>query len=324
MKPGQLVLGCALCAWHLAATPQGPAVPAPRTSAAIAEQEKNAQRSLIVNGAVSMPGAIMEGSAVLNDAMKLPGSVHMLRQSRLAGELISKTHTAAGLAATAAAGDMQQLTREGVQTIFDLAPEVAKDLTMPYLTRYAITQGVSTTMASGSLGLAFSTGTLIGGYVRDTPLKSLDGRTIGSYVDDAYFNLTPDAMKEWASGTPQIDINSLSWQMEQERRIRQRQRQNMFNQVQAENAEQQRELESARAAAASQSSSDPAASSKDSNQTSTNAILNMLRDTVAQTNRQAALRKPISAAPACNIDPKTGCHAGHDEKSHPGGCKCGR
>lgn len=29
-----------------------------------------------------------------------------------------------------------------------------------------------------------------------------------------------------------------------------------------------------------------------------------------------------TCTPAKTLDPKTGCHPGHDEKSHPGGCKC--
>lgn len=27
---------------------------------------------------------------------------------------------------------------------------------------------------------------------------------------------------------------------------------------------------------------------------------------------------------SCRVDSKTGCHFGHDEKSHPGGCRCGQ
>ena len=58
----------------------------------------------------------------------------------------------------------------------------------------------------------------------------------------------------------------------------------------------------------------------------TQLLLESFRQGLAQ-QRQSMLRaEPAerTAPKVCAVDPKTGCHPGHDEGSHPGGCKCGR
>lgn len=304
---------------------QDGAIPPPATEAGRLEKERSAQQDLVREGAVSMPGVIIQGTGMLNKAMGQTGSNIFIGSGSGVGEAFSKANATVKIIEETAKDGADGFMRQGVQTVLDQGGEKVGDAAAGFLARRAVAAGVSSTLASGGASIAFTGGMMVGGYLRDSPAFGaaigLGNRTIGDAVNDAYFNISPDSLKEWASGTPQVDINSPEFEREQLQKITARKRQAMFNRVQADNAEQQRQIDAAAAASAAANSTAAAAQAQPD---STAAILNIVRDGVMQYQQGLATQSKAAAGPVCTIDPKTGCHPGHDEKSHPGGCKCAR
>jgi hypothetical protein len=163
--------------------------------------------------------------------------------------------------------------------------------------------------------LAWDAGTAVGDVIRD---NTRIGRTINDTTTDLAFRASPDVFKEWVSGVPQVDTNSAAWGAKLDADAQAKYRQNVFNKVQAQNAEQERQRQAYAAQQSGQGAEAPAPDSAA-------VMLNILNDSLAQANRNKAplVSTPTSAAAAksCQLDPKTGCHPGHNEQSHPGGCK---
>lgn len=305
---------------------QDGAVPPPATEAGRLEKERSAQQDLTRTGAVSTPGMIIQGSGMLNKALGETGSNIYIGSGNSVGKAMSQGNAVVKIIEETAKDGADGLMRQGVQTVLDQGGESAGEAAAGFVARRAVAAGVSSTLASGGAGIAFTGGTMFGGYLRDSPSVGraigLGDRTIGDVVDDAYFNIAPNKLKEWASGTPQVDINSPDFERDQLQKIRARKRQVMFNQVQSENADQQRQIDAA--AAASAAAANSAAAAAQAQPDNTAAILNIVRDSVVQYQQGRGMQSQPATGPVCTIDPRTGCHPGHDEKSHPGGCKCAR
>jgi hypothetical protein len=222
------------------------------------------------------------------------------------------------------------LFREGTQVAIDygIGQALPSTLVGP-LTKFAVRSGASAAGAFGAAGLAFTGGQIAGTYLRDSPLigQGLGLRgTIGDEVDERWFRIAPDALKEWASGTPQVDVDSPEWQARMRADAERRRRQMAFDRVAADNVEQQRQMQASQAAAVPPAtpSEEPGAGLAPSIAAALQSMGQLQSQVRApRTNAAPAAAGHKACTPARTLDPKTGCHPGHDEGSHPGGCKCG-
>ena len=183
-------------------------------------------------------------------------------------------------------------------------------------------------VASCGAAIAFEAGSIAGDYMKRN--IEINGKTIEDHVTDGYFYVAPDWVKEMVSGVKQVDVDSVDFQREQyEKSIRLR-RMN-FERVQRDNEVQQAQLAATQASMMSTPVRDEPPSPS-----GTQLFLDSLNTSLQQYNNNSARNMtPARSTPAitpaaspqsstCTIDPKTGCHPGHDEKTHPGGCKCAR
>ena len=296
------------------------------------DNSRQVTEDTVKNSVLAMPGVIMEGSAVLQHRMGVGGSAKALSDARLATSVLGNTMDGVRLLSAGVAGGSSGLVTEGVQVGIERAAGAVGDIGKTWAIRQAIAGGTSAVTASGGLGIAYTAGSLVGGWARDS--EWLGGRvglerTIGDEVDKRYWTYSPDWVKELASGTPQVDFDSPKFQADMAIDLQRRQRKLAFDRVQRENAEQAQQA--ARHAAAMAAAAPPVQGLPPPSGSSSGdaQLLGAFEQSLRQL--QMSQRPPMSFAqpvtpPAqqCNIDPKTGCHVGHDEKSHPGGCKCGR
>ena len=282
-RAARVLTGLLLVVWAASTLGQDGTIPAPATEAGRLDKERSAQQELTREGAISMPGVIIQGSGMLNRAMGETGSKILINSGGNVGTALSKGNATVKIIEETVKDGADGFLRQGVQTVLDQGGEKAGEAAAGFFVRKAVAAGVSSTLASGGAGIALTGGMMVGGYLRDSPgvgkaIGMTGNRTIGDSVNDAYFYIAPDSLKEWASGTPQVDINSPEFERDQLQKITARKRQAAFNQIQLDNADQQRR----------------------------------------------SMQSSPAAGPMCTIDPQTGCHPGHDETSHPGGCKCAR
>lgn len=292
----------------------GAVPPVPGNEAAEGNEKATAALKEGIPGASS---ALMQGAAMVNHASGQPGSNAMLSNAKALGDGLKRGVQAASLVEAGMKDGVSGVMREGTQITINEAIEKGAGLATHALAEKAVESGVSATAASGGVGIAFTAGTLVGGYIRD---NTAFGKSFNDAANNLYFKMTPDIAKEWASGVKQVDETSPEWSASLDADVQARIRQNAFRKVAAENEEQERERQAyeAQTAGEASSSSDLAATAD---------ALAILGDTLSSYNRQ---RAPMSlgnsstssaAARSCPIDPKTGCHFGHNEKTHPGGCK---
>jgi len=209
----------------------------------------------------------------------------------------------------------QGVRETGSQMLLDKAISggIERGLVMP-LVRRAVISGTAGVMASGGATIAFEGGVILGGWARDN--VEVNGKTLGGHVDDAWFAVTPDVVKERLSGVKQVDIESDAYWQQLEGDVARRRRQIAFDRVQSENAQQQAQLRATEPAPQPQQPGFLAGPS------ATQLWLDALNQSSAQRQPRTTPVASVPAAPRiCTLDPKTGCHPGHDEKSHPGGCK---
>ena len=284
------------------------------------EQQRQAQRDAkaiddsILSGATSVPEAIVKGGAMLQHGIGGDASVLMSAGAKTVGKIVDGHVVGAQLLNAAATGGSDGFWREADQIVLDKGGQKVGEFAASFFVNRAVAAGASAVMAEGAAGLAFNVGWITGKYLRETT-------GIGDTIDDLEFAATPDRVKEWISGTPQVDIDDVDWQRDQEAKARDRIRANAFAAIQQQNAEQQRQLDAARADAAAVSSAPMPADDGTALEIST--LLGTIQAAAAARSASAESNRGGACTPAKTIDPKTGCHPGHDEKAHPGGCKCG-
>lgn len=286
------------------------------------KREKEAKEEAILSTAVALPMQIIKGSAVLNQQMGLGSSVQQMGVGNSIGNAAGKAVAGAKILNGTYKDGVEGFEREGAQFVIDSAAEEMAKAAVQRLTLQTVASGVSATVASGGASLAFTGGTIFGTYLRNSPVVGhsigLKG-TIGDEVDNVYFAITPDWVKEQYSGVKQVDLNDPQVWKKMEDDARRRRWQNTFNSVQQENAEQQRQMAAyaTATAAENQASAEPAPAGPDASQIFMQALLGSTAPPAPAKSSPA-----LSSVPkACKLDPATGCHPGHDEKSHPGGCK---
>jgi hypothetical protein len=315
-------------------------VPPPLTDRQMEEMRKEALNKTVEKGATELPGAILTGGATLNSALGLTNSVGVMQGANLAGEVVGKTIGGVKIIVGTVKDGSDGFLREGTQFVIDQTADSAIKFGINrLLTAPAVAAGASSMTAFGVAGLSYTGGSVIGTYVRESPdIGQWLGfkRTIGDAVDDKWFAVSPDWVKEASTGTKQIDFDSKEFQDKMQADIERQRRQMSFARVSAENAEQQRQLDAFNAA------NPPLVGSMESGfhvqepaPSETQIMLDSLNQSMqqyAQQRNQQINQQRLSKAaegsqnactPAKTLDPKTGCHSGHDEKSHPGGCKCG-
>lgn len=298
---------------------QGASIPPPRNQAKQnAERGKSAVESGLVDGVTALPGQIVTGAGMLQQATGGGGAYQLLRQGDSIGTKFGHVVDGAKLLDSYNRGGQQAVFDTGTQMLLDKGGQAAAEgLLVKSLVRRAVVSGVGGALASGGASIAFEGGVILGGVAREN--ISINGKLLGDHVDDFYFGIAPDGLKEWVSGTKQVDWDSTQFQQQAAADAARRRRQAAFQRVQDELA-QQRALQQQAAAAEvpTQNFSPSVPTGPDPRQAWLDAL-----NQVQAAQEQALRRTP--AAPAarkpCQLDPRTGCHPGHDEKSHPGGCK---
>jgi hypothetical protein len=324
MKVILLAVACALTGIAQAQPGAVPPRSRPDNSAELTQQTTK-------NAVIELPGAIMHGAAVMQQQIGNDGAVQMLGAAKKGGSIISYAVDGSRLLGAAVAGGGEGLRSEGAQLLFERGVNAVGDVGTTIAVRSAITGGLGAVTASGAAGIAYTGGSLIGGWARDSQwLGEKLGleQTIGHEVDDFYWKITPDTVKEYVSGTKQVHFDSPEFQRDMEMDIARRKRQLTFDRIQRENAEQRTAAQPAAAAAADYGNSSSLSTLGDASP-STSQFLDQLNQSLrnlqtTQSRNRSSYPSAATSAKQCTIDPATGCHPGHDEKSHPGGCKCGR
>lgn len=314
-----LGMAAALALFTQAVLAQGAPIPPPRNQAKQnAERAKSAVEGGLVDGVTALPGQIVIGAGMLQQATGGSGAYQLLRQGDTIGTNFGHVVDGAKLLDSYNRGGQQAVFDSGTQMLLDKGGQAgAEKLLVKSLVRRAVVSGVGGALASGGASIAFEGGVILGGVARES--WSINGKLLGDHVDDFYFGIAPDSLKEWVSGTKQVDWDSTQFQQQAAADAARRRRQATFQRVQDELAQQRAQQQQAAAAAGpAQNFSAPEPTRPDSTQ----AWLDALKQ--AQTAQNQALRStpaPVARKPGCQLDPRTGCHPGHDEKSHPGGCK---
>jgi hypothetical protein len=142
------------------------------------------------------------------------------------------------------------------------------------------------------------------------------GQTLQDHATDAYFNAY-----EWTKHKIYPETDPMSAEFEA---VQASNRASYRAAAAANAAVNAREAEAREAAAEAQQQSAAAAASAASFQAFMGA-LNGGAGFVPVTAPYTPIPQTSTAVGGnqCEIDPATGCHVGHDESSHPGGCKCG-
>jgi hypothetical protein len=298
-------------------------VPPPLTRAQEDQRRSDAIRAVGEGAAVAYPGAGMKAHVILDRATGGIGTSQKLVNAGLADEFIGKTYGVGKVVVGTVKDGGDGFMREGVQFVIDQGTSEAIDYGIKkYALPRLVLGGASGASAFGAVGLSFTGGTLIGTYIREST-------GVGKAVDDWWFDRAPDSLKEWASGgVKQVDFDSPAYQAKMQADIERISRQRAFDRVAAENQQQRLQMEAANAAAAATNAVANAQAPEPSGPNPSTLFLDSLNQTLLQygqlrTAGKSTQTPPAACTPAKTLDPKTGCHPGHDEGNHPGGCKCG-
>jgi hypothetical protein len=295
------------------------------TASQIEAGHRSAVDDSVLGAVTATPGAIVRGGALLNQSLGNASSIQQLHLGKSVDGIVGNTVKGAKILGATVTEGTAGLYREGGQYLLD---EGVSKLAQPLVhaaTRAAVAGGMSAAAAGGAAGLVYAGSSVLGGYLRNEPAVGirlgLQG-SIGNAVDNLYFDHSPDILKEWVSGVRQVDVNSAEFEREQIARSRENRMRESFKQMQQDNA--RLEALSQRASVAARPGNDSTGSNSNYSSASSSLMLPGLLTQLAQSRPPQPVTSPQSPAGTCPIDPKTGCHFGHDEKSHPGGCRrCG-
>lgn len=329
----KLVLSAVLAVVPALALAQAPrvdpgAVPPRLSEAARRENRQQVLEGVAMDMSQSSFGMTAKSSMLLGNV--LGGTTDLasgMRAADIGGNIVKGAAIGGSLAIVGAKEGMAGIYREGAQLTLDTAVTTAAEqaLVRGWAIPRALASGVGGAAASGGASVAFEGGVMIGNVIKRYRWE--DGTTIEGRLNDWYFEHTPDGVKEALSGTPQVDVDSADFQRRQALEIQRRARQHAFERVRRENEQQQAQIQAA-------SAQDAGSAAQEANpDASTVALLGALSAGIAQykgkqmsvaAGAAAPYSSSVTKASQCTLDPRTGCHPGHDEKSHPGGCKCGR
>lgn len=303
---------------------QGASIP-PLTAKQVEERRKDNASETAFQGATSVPGAILEGGKILTQKFD-PGSLKQMTHAAEKGsDIISYSITGAKIVNGTVKDGWEGLAREGTQAVIEKGVDLAGHGAAGYFTGIAIGAGAAAGTAAGVAGISYTAGSVFGNYLRNNvdlgQSMGLRG-TIGDEVDNLWFKATPDSLKELAGGTKQVNLDDPAvWQRMQDAADRNR-RQATFDNVQRENLAQQQQMQAANVPMTGElAAAPPPPSPYDSTALSIQSILESVKAAQAAKPSMATPREGPSTGGICKLDPKTGCHPGHNESTHPGGCK---
>ncbi len=294
-------------AFSATAVAQTSAVPAVRPA-----QQADQTNEAVVKGAFGVPGAIVKlhgAEQVIKG--ELEDGARTINAAKQAGRGMKGAEAAYRAAEGFGQDGLAGAYRAGAQVVYDAAAEEVID----EAAKRAI---VGAAPHLGKIGsVVVRAGTAGPGLVWSAGQA---GWEAGKLIDQHYGNEIFDA---WHSRLPPswqgVDEKSPAFQAKLDADTQAAIRRRMFEKVARENAEQQRQLDShaASQAAALQSAAEPAAASD-----GIRVLGDILQGSLAAYAQQRQQAGVVAASPrVCQLDPRTGCHPGHDEKSHPGGCK---
>lgn len=317
-----LVLVAVLCLAAQFAHGQSGAIPPALSAAQLAQQRKDASAETLLQGVITMPTAILDGAVILQQQVNKSGVGSLMDASKKAGPIVSGTVSGVKILGATVQDGVEGFKREASQFAIEKGVESGAQAAAAYFTGQAVASGLALGTATGVAGLSYAAGSLFGTWARgNTDL----GRSIGRFSDDLAFEYAPDDFKEWASGgTKQVNVNDPAVLQQMSDAAARNRRMRAFESVQRENAEQQRQIDASRVVLSGELSAQPAATAAPYDPTATLTMQALL--SAAQANRPTRqLTTPVdgraSGGSCSKLDPATGCHPGHDEKAHPGGCK---
>ena len=318
-----LAAAAACCAGAHAQTASSSVVP-PFTPQQVEDKHKEMVNALVWQGATAMPGAILDGTKILTLHLDPTSLESYSKAAGPAANIIWGAAATGKVLEGYSKGGWRGALTEGAQQATEKGVELAT------LHGVGLLAGESLAVVEAPLSLTYAGSNLFGAWVRDSPwvgqsVLGLHG-TVGDSVNDFYVERSPNALKEWASGVKQVDIDDpavMQQMMDQATRNR---HQATFDAVQQENVRQQAQIDAALAqqAAAATAVATPVAPDPNDGAAAFQAALQAMANPAGGGIRATmAPRSEPAAAPGhvCKLDPKTGCHPGHDEASHPGGCK---
>ena len=304
----------------------------PLTRQQVEEKRRENVNDTVFQGATALPGMILEGGKILTQDVDPSAVRHMSEAVEMGSGIISYSVTGAKILGATAQDGFEGFKRESSQALMEKGAELGGQAATSYLINRAVGSGIALGTASGAAGIAYSAGSVFGTYLRNNVDlgQSIGLRaSIGDEVDNAWFAVSPDKVKEWASGTKQVNIDDPAVLQQMQDAASRNRRQAAFDHVQRENLAQQQQMQDAATAAATSVQMTGELSGPPSERSGLDAttlsILSILNASNAAHPPRQSLAIPSDRAAAssraCKLDPKTGCHPGHDEKSHPGGCK---
>jgi hypothetical protein len=320
MKAGRLAAVAALVLAPSFGLTQSNVIPPSQQQQRDRQRMTDAAQDAAKSAAFGATGNIVRGAAIVNHTIGQSGTVQMVGVGNKVSKNFDRLSNTIDLAQAYRDGGVEAAGTTAAQMGLDHAvTSAAEQQLVSRAVGRAIGAGVAGAVASAGAAVALEGGLIAGSYIRE---MRIGDKTVGGHVDDFYFAMTPDLVKEAVSGVKQIDWESEDYQNELELNIKRTARQRAFERVQRENAQQQALL----SAGAGQPAEVPAGSGA----SGFNTLLQTLNQGLelhAQMKSASRSGAPSTAAPqacrpAATLDPKTGCHPGHDEQAHPGGCKC--
>jgi hypothetical protein len=299
----------------------------PLTPKQIEERRRDNATDTAVQGVTSVPGMILDGSKIIAQTVDPASARSAIKGADVGSNIISYSLTGAKIAIGTGTDGWEGFKREGTQAAVEKGVDLAGDVAKGLAIRSAVATGVGLGTATGAIGIAYTGGSVFGTYLRNSVDvgQSLGLRsTVGDEVDTFWFSQTPDALKELASGTKQVNIDDPAVMQQMRESAERNRRQAMFDNIQRENLAQKQQMQAASVQMSGELSAPPPAPSPyDATAMSMQAILDAARASQAARPSLVMPREPVGASGGggCKLDPQTGCHPGHDEKSHPGGCK---
>jgi hypothetical protein len=251
----------------------------------------------VIDAVTATPTRIVEGAALGQTVgRQFRGAARTFDAAGSVGHVMTGTQLIIRSAEGYQQGGWEGAMREGGQVVYDAGIEYGRDR-----------------LGQAAMSGLFGLGTIGGTAVWTSGVLGWDA---GSAIDKRYGN---DIFNTWYPAvrpfTDHIDENSPQWKQKLDDDVEQAIRRRRMDKMKRDNEQQAQELQMR--GPASTPSPEPSAAA---------ALTQGIFDGLSEYQRSRSVVSTPSAtsgaaARSCRLDPKTGCHPGHDEKSHPGGCK---
>lgn len=223
---------------------QNSVVPPPRDQKLPKGNASELVDKTIKGTAFALPETIVRGAAVLQHQMGQSGAVQALAAAKKISPIVSNAVDGARVLSAYQQEGVEGFKTEFTQVGIERGINAVADVGVGIAVTSAIASGATAVTAGGLAGLVYTGSSLVGGAIRDsTWIGEKFGleKTIGHKVDEMWWRVSPDLVKEGLSGTPQIDIDSPEVQQRMYVDAARRRRLQAFESVQKENAEQMRQ-----------------------------------------------------------------------------------